>query len=93
MQLLDQPASHIGRHAEIGDELNHRAETPLLQELLHGDEEIADVVFVFIKFDVGIANDVKRIPGDDVVAGEEIREMRRDNLLDPDEAIGRKPIP
>ena len=48
MQLLDQPASHIGRHAEVSHELHDCAETPLLQELLHGDEEIADVVFVFI---------------------------------------------
>ncbi len=78
------------RHLRLHRQIDRRAEAPLGQRLLDGRQEVAGLVGLYL--DVGVAQHPEGIRRENLDAGEEQVEMRRDHLLDPDEGVARHAV-
>src|SRR5215207_6253834 len=84
LEFASQPVPEVVGHL-VGDHEPHAlAEPAALQPIFYSLQEVC--CFVFLDHEVGVTRDLEYVARGDVFSGKELVEVRRDDLLDPDEA-------
>jgi len=82
LQFFQQRVPHSIRHPRANFQAHAVAKTALANPLLNGQEQI--VRFIFLNFNVGVANDPKRVRRHDFHPHEKVSQVGGNHLLDPD---------
>ena len=84
LEVSGEPVTQVVGHL-VGDHEPHAlAEPAALQLVLYGLQEVGG--FVFLDHEVGVAGYLEDVARDDLFSGEQLVQVRGDDLLDPDEA-------
>ena len=84
-EAAQQEVAGRGRHRPFDLEAHGLAEAPTAKLLLDGHQKV--VGFVLLDREVGVAGDPEQVGVDDLHAGEQVLEVRFDDLLDQDELL------
>ena len=86
LHVVGQDLAHPSRHVGTDFQTYGATEVPPADEVLRRLEEI--VSFVFLDLQIGVAGDPEGVGAGDVDAGEQEVDVRRHDLLEPDEGGG-----
>ena len=83
LEVAGQPVPQVVGHLVRDHEPHALAEPAALELVLYGLQEVRGLVF--LDHEVRVARDLEDVAGHDLLAGEELVQVRRDDLLDPHE--------